>query len=109
MRIAGLSANRNRRDHLVAGGVDDELLAARLIRDKHLLDRGNVVEPIGEADLADMGDDRQALRVNDGNIAAAGRGGKDATEFRYSQYPVGVLMSPTVPTTCWVAVSTITT
>ena len=84
VRIAGLSANRNRRDHIVGGGVDDELPAARLIRDKHLLDRGNVVEPIGEADLADMGDDRLALRVNDGNIAAPGPGDKDATELRYS-------------------------
>jgi hypothetical protein len=82
--IAGLSANSNGRDHIVAGGVNDELPAARLVRDKHLLDRGNVVEPIGEADLADMGDDRLALRVNDGNIAAPGPGGKDATELRYS-------------------------
>jgi hypothetical protein len=31
-----------------------------------------------------MGDDRLALRVNDGNIAAPGPGGKDATELRYS-------------------------
>src|SRR5215216_3520958 len=86
MGIAGLSADIDGRHHVVGGGVDDELPTTGFIGDKHLLDRRSVVETIREADLARVGDDLQVLRVNDGNIATPGRGGKDATELRYSQH-----------------------